>query len=159
MKSLALAFAILLSAASAVAETREITPDSVLAEMNLRRLAERLPPLSAEARMMAAARDRMRDMEDLGYWGHVAPDGRSPFLWLHLRNYRYANAGENLANGFETVRLLVDSWMESPGHRANILSPLFTECGIDVIEGSTRGRATGKSVIVLFAREGLSVLP
>ena len=102
---------------------------------------------------MGAAQDRMRDMAELGYWSHVAPDGRSPFLWLHVRNYAYANAGENLSNGFETVKLLVDSWMESPGHRANILSPLYSDCGIDVIDGSTKGRASGRSVVVLFGRQ------
>lgn len=152
MKSLALAVSLLLASVVG-AQPTEITPETVLAEMNARRAAAGLAPIAAERRLAEAARDRMRDMEDLGYWSHVAPDGRSPFLWLRVRNYPYATAGENLANGFETVKLLVDSWMESPGHRDNILSPAFSDCGIAVIEGGTTGRATGKSVVVLFARQ------
>jgi uncharacterized protein YkwD len=61
-------------------------------------------------------------------------------------------AAENLANGFETARLLVESWMESPGHRANILGPSYSDCGIAIIEGSTKGPARGKSIVVLFGR-------
>ena len=42
--------------------------------------------------------------------------------------------------------------MESPGHRDNILSPLYMDCGVAIIDGSTKGRATGKSIVVLFGR-------
>jgi uncharacterized protein YkwD len=92
----------------------------------------------------------MHDMEDLGYWSHESPDGRSPFLWLHSRGYLYSSAAENLAAGFETAPLLVSSWMESPGHRQNIMSADYQHCGIAIIDGSTKGPATGKSIVVLF---------
>lgn len=132
---------------------REITRESVLAEMNVIRADAGLPPLRADERLVGAAEDRIRDMEELGYWAHQSPDGRTPFVWLKTRAYPYSYAGENLASGFETVSLMVNSWMESRGHRENIMSPIFTDCGIAVIEGSTTGRAMGKSVVVLFARE------
>ena len=77
----------------------------------------------------------------------------SPFMWLTLRGYSFSNAGENLAAGFETAEVLVQSWMESPGHRRNILAPQFHDVGIAVIEGAVARRATGRSVVVLFARE------
>ena len=64
--------------------------------------------------------------------------------WLFLL------AGENLATGFETTELLVTGWMESPGHRDNILSPHFEDCGIAIIDGLTTRRATGKSIVVMF---------
>jgi len=131
----------------------DITVNSVLASMNMYREGNGLPPLREDPRLDLAAADRMRDMEDLGYWSHESPDGRSPFQWLQPRGYTFRYAGENLAAGFETTELLVISWMESEGHRANILSPEYDDCGIAVIEGSTKGRATGKSVVVMFARE------
>ncbi|HWS73226.1 MAG TPA: CAP domain-containing protein, partial [Thermoanaerobaculia bacterium] len=112
-----------------------------------------LPPLRLDERIDAAAGDRMHDMEDLGYWSHQSPDGRSPFVWLRPHAYDYSFAGENLACGFETSELLVDSWMESKGHRDNILSPFYTDCGIAIIDGSTMGRATGKSIVVMFGRQ------
>jgi uncharacterized protein YkwD len=128
----------------------EITVDSVLASMNDYRAEAGLAPLSIEARLTLAADDRMRDMEELAYWSHEAPDGRSPFLWLHSRGYLYSFAGEILAAGFETTPVLVSSWMESPGHRANIMSRDYEHCGIAIIDGSTKGPATGKSIVVLF---------
>ena len=142
--------AALLGALSASAT--EITPQSIIAQMNGYRAAEGLGPLRIDSRLLKAAEDRMRDMEEQEYWAHVGPDGLPPFRWIKPRGYTFMHAGENLAAGFETAEVLVDSWMESRGHRANILSPLYSDCGIAVIEGSTTGRAAGKSVVVLFAR-------
>ncbi|HYM62566.1 MAG TPA: CAP domain-containing protein [Thermoanaerobaculia bacterium] len=130
----------------------EITRASVVAAMNAIRADHQLPPLRDDDRLDAAADDRMRDMENNGYWGHVSPDGRSPFVWLPIHGYLYSNAGENLASGFETTEVLLASWMESEGHRENILSIVFRDCGVAIIDGSTLGRASGRSVVVLFAR-------
>lgn len=128
----------------------DITRESVVAAMNDDRAQHHLPPLREDARLDAAAGDRMKDMEDQSYWAHESPDGRSPFVLLASRGYEYHWAGENLATGFETTELLVAGWMESPGHRANILSPHFEDCGIAIIDGLTMRRGTGKSIVVMF---------
>lgn len=130
----------------------EITSASILAAMNAARAKQGLLPLRADDRLMHAAEDRMRDMEELEYWSHDAPDGRSPFVWLRPNGYEFQHAGENLATGFDTTEVLVEGWMESPGHRANILSADYDDCGIAVIDGSTTRRAMGKSIVVLFGR-------
>jgi len=135
------------------AAASEITRDSVLASMNAYRAEKGLPALRFDARLQKAADDRMRDMEEQEYWAHEAPDGRSPFTWVRAERYDFEFAGENLACGFETTELLVSSWMESPGHRDNILSPLYADCAIAIIDGSTRGRAAGKSIVVMFGRQ------
>jgi len=145
-------FAALLLAIATPLFAADITPDTVLTQMNAYRAKEGLAPLRFDQRLMLAAGDRMHDMEDLEYWAHDAPDGRSPFVWLKPRGYDFRFAGENLATGFETVELLVEGWMESPGHRANILSTDYADVGIAVIDGSTTHRATGKSIVVLFGR-------
>jgi uncharacterized protein YkwD len=136
----------------------DITRASVVAEMNLRRAADGLPPLHEDVRLDRAADDRLMDMEDMEYWGHVSPDGREPFVWLKPRGYDYAFAGENLASGFDTAEVLLDAWMESKGHRANILSPLYDDCGVAIVEGATTGRASGMSVVVLFGRQRIPVI-
>lgn len=146
-------FVLLISAlAASNAGAAEITVKSVVAEMNVRRIAAGLPALRADDRLTQAADDRMRDMEEQSYWSHVAPDGRRPFERLRPRGYDFYYAGENLAAGFETTELLVDSWMESKGHRENILSPIYQDCGVSILEGSTTRRATGMSIVVLFGR-------
>lgn len=144
---------------SVAAAASDITRTTVLEQMNARRLASLLPPLRHDARLDLAAEDRMRDMEDQAYWGHTSPDGRSPFAWLLQRGYDYWFAGEILAAGFETAEVLVDGWMESEGHRDNIMAPMFQECGIAIIEGGTTGKTSGKSIVVLFGRVKLSSPP
>lgn len=148
-----LALAIALLAPSLFAS--EITRANVLAQMNVHRSSAGLLPLTQDIRLNLAAEDRIRDMEEQGYWSHVGPDGRSPFEWLRPRGYEFAVAGENLASGFDTAEVLVEAWMESKGHRENILAPYYRECGLAIIDGSTTGRASGRSVVVLFgARRG-----
>jgi uncharacterized protein YkwD len=152
MKRTLLALLLAVFATSSFASPNEITPENVIALMNVERAAYGLTPLKLDSRLAKAAEDRMRDMEEGGWWSHESPEGRSPFVWLAVRAYDYEFAGENLAAGFETARLLVSSWMESPGHRQNILSPNFDECGIAIIDGSTIHPANGKSVVVMFGK-------
>lgn len=139
--------------------SNEITAANVLRLMNDYRATEGLPPLHDNERLDLAAGDRMHHMEEESFWAHESPDGQSPFQWLDRRAYNYRAAGENLAYGFETARLLVQSWMESRGHRANIMSPNYEDCGIAIIDGSTLGPATGKSIVVMFGRQHDGVTP
>ncbi|HSP15453.1 MAG TPA: CAP domain-containing protein [Thermoanaerobaculia bacterium] len=148
-KLLVMAIAFVATAAFA----SDITRSSVVAEMNVRRVAAGLPQLHEDVRLDQAADDRVTDMEDEGYWSHVSPEGREPFVWLQPHGYDYQYAGENLASGFDTVEVLVDAWMESKGHRANILSPIYQDCGVAIVEGSTTRRASGKSIVVMFGRQ------
>lgn len=149
MRRALLAFTVSLLLAAPLAAS-DITGQSVIDAMNVSRGRHALPLLREDSRLDKAANDRIADMEDFAYWAHESPDGRSPFAWLRPAGYDYRTAGENLAAGFETTELLMQSWMESAGHRANILSPEYQDCGVAVIDGSTRGRATGKSIVVLF---------
>jgi uncharacterized protein YkwD len=143
--------------AAAAAQASEITRASVVAEMNVRRAAFGLPPLREDSRLDQAADDRISDMEDQGYWAHVSPDGKEPFVWMRPRGYIYRYAGENLASGFETTEVLVDAWMESEGHRANIMSPQYRDCGVSIIDGSTTTRAVGRSIVVEFGTAAVDV--
>ena len=108
------------SVTSGIADERTL---ALLEAMNRRRSAHGLEPLELDRRLNLAAADRAADMFALGYFDHVSPDGRSPFLKVTGRGYSYRAVGENLAAGYGTAEAIVDGWMRSPGHRANILSP------------------------------------
>ncbi len=140
-------------APSVPATKTPITVASVLAEMNRVRAAAGIAPFREDFRLTMAADARMEDMVALAYWSHESPGGQSPFVFVPPRGYRHRTLGENLASGFETAELLVQSWLESKGHRENLLSPEFVDVGIAVIDGSTLKRAAGRSVVVIFGRE------
>lgn len=131
---------------------QHIQPVTLLTEINAHRTERRLDPLRLNSALESAAMQRMQHMLDLGYWSHEAPDGTSPFVWLRGAGYLYSSAGENLARGFETAEVLVESWMESPGHRSALLSDSYVDVGFAVVEGSTTGRSTGYSVVAMFGR-------
>ena len=154
MDRLTLALLLLIPPAAVAAE---ITPGAVVDSMNAYRAQAHLPPLREDSRLDAAAAERMRDMEEQGYWAHESPEGRSPFVWLLPHGYAFRSAGENLACGFETNELLMTGWMESKGHRENILSSDYLDCGVAVIDGATTGRGSGKSIVVMFGRTMINV--
>lgn len=148
MRATLLLFALILSTSSASAA--EIRRATLLETINERRQEQGLSPLRLNHSLNLAAEDRMSEMTDLGYWGHVSPEGRQPFVWIRTHGYVYSRAGENLARGFDTAEVLVASWMESEGHRATLLSPDYEDLGLAIMEGSTTGRAGGHSVVALF---------
>lgn len=131
-----------------------ITVENVLELINAWRDHYGLDPLEEDKRLSLAAEDRIIDMEERLYWGHNHPtEGGSPFVWLRKRGYISRAAGENLSAGYETAWMMVLGWMNSPGHRDNILSPEFEHIGVAWIDGGTTQRMEGRSVVALFASE------
>lgn len=108
---------------------------SILSEINARRAEEGLPGLTMDSKLCALS--AIRAYECTQSWGHTRPDGRSCFTVLSDYNYNIWSAcGENLlycSSGFSAADM-VDVWMNSDGHRANILNPEFTHAGIGVYQ-------------------------
>jgi len=126
---------------------------AILDEMNRERARRGLTPLRFDSRLNAAAADRAADMFSRGYFDHVSPDGRSPFLAVQARGYRYATVGENLAVGYRTPQSVVSGWMRSPGHRENILGKAYDEVGLALVDGSPVRGYGGPTVVAFYARE------
>ena len=103
-----------------------------------------LPALTLNPVLNQAAAAKAEDMILKRYFAHISPEGVKPWYWFKRVGYDYAYAGENLASGFTDPTELVDSWMASPGHRANILSPYYSDLGLGVIA------AGNKTVVVEF---------
>jgi uncharacterized protein YkwD len=134
-------------------EGTEISAESIVAAMNAERRQRGLGELRLDARLNAAAADRARDMFAKGYFNHVSPDGTQPFVWVKNHHYRYATIGENLADGYRSARAVVDGWMHSPGHRANVLGTSFEDVGLSIVRGSPNRHTNGYTVVALYARE------
>jgi uncharacterized protein YkwD len=132
-------------------EADDVSRGSLLQAMNEQRALRRLPPLHRNVRLDAAAADRIRDMFEFRYFAHVAPDGTEPFVWVKQRGYRYARVGENLAMGQTAARQVVEQWMASAGHRANILGS-FDDAGIAIASGTPTGRSRGYTFVAMYGR-------
>jgi hypothetical protein len=90
-------------------------------------------------------------MLSVDYWSHNAPDGTTPWQWIEGEGYAYTNAGENLARGFNTTEGIIDAWLESPSHRANVLNRDYTEVGFAAVNGTMSGQKT-TLVVAMYAR-------
>ena len=109
----------------------------VLTLVNQERATAGLSPLTAHAGCDQVAYDHSWDMDYRDFFSHTNPDNASPFDRMAGAGVTYTAAGENIAAGYATPAAVMTGWMNSPGHRANILNPNFTEIGIGVRQGST----------------------
>lgn len=125
---------------------------AVLCLINEERAAERLPALSKEPRLERAAIEYARLMRERDFFAHEGPDGSTPHSRILAAGYpQDAAGGENLAWGqreASTPSAIVRGWMESEGHRKNILRPQFKYIGIGIVRGSPRhGQSDDESAI------------
>lgn len=101
---------------------------------NQERAAAGLPPLASDPALMTAAQGHSQDMADHDFVSHTGSDGSTHYQRIARAGYSplYASA-ENIAAGYASPASVVAAWMASPGHRANILSPLYTHIGVGYV--------------------------
>lgn len=132
-----------LAAPTDVTSYRKVGLDAkeVIALTNLERKANGLRTLTFNQLLTNMAKAKTLDMIDRQYFEHVSPIGVDIGDLAMQYGYRYFHVGENLALGdFASSSHVVDGWMDSPGHRANILGKDFTEIGVYVARGQWKGR-------------------
>jgi uncharacterized protein YkwD len=135
--------------------------NSALCLVNQERTSRGLKPLKSNRRLANAARNHARDMVARGYFSHDSMNGASFVDRIRKAGYVSARAfpslGEDLAWGsgsLGTPREIVESWMDSPGHRANILSPKFREGGMGVAFGDPGAGEEGVTYALDFGSGG-----
>lgn len=89
----------------------------------------------SNATLTKMALDKAKDMYNNGYFDHNSPTYGSPFDMMKKYGISYRYAGENIAKGQRTPQEVMTAWMNSSGHRANILSPNFTTIGVAYYNG------------------------
>jgi uncharacterized protein YkwD len=112
----------------------------VLELVNQERAGHGLAPLAASDELQAAARGYAGAMASGGFFAHNGPDGSTPASRVEAAGYRgWSWVAENIAAGQRSPEQVMSSWMNSPGHRQNLLSPTAREIGIGHVEqGGTK---------------------
>jgi uncharacterized YkwD family protein len=127
--------------ATAKEEPTQQVDDSIMLQVvdltNKEREKAGLQPLQVDSALMANAQEKSLDMKNNNYFSHQSPTLGSPFDQMKNRGITYKAAGENIAKGQTTAEQVVEGWMNSAGHRANILDSKFTHIGVGyVAEGN-----------------------
>jgi uncharacterized protein YkwD len=122
--------------------TRSPATDPAVAEVvrlvNVERGRAGCAAVHVDARLATAARLHSEDMAKQNYFSHTSLDGRSPWDRIRAQGYAYGSA-ENIAAGYSTPAAVMTGWMNSAGHRANILNCANTALGVGVARGGSYG--------------------
>lgn len=130
----------------------DITIEKLFQKTNDERTEQGLPPLKYNNTLAEAARNKAQDMFTYNYWAHYRPgDGTAPWDFIKKAGYTYEYAGENLAQGFLFSDMVVNGWMGSSTHRANILRPEYDEIGFAVMNGVLQNQET-TLVVQMFGK-------
>jgi uncharacterized YkwD family protein/spore coat assembly protein SafA len=104
--------------------------NQVISLTNQERAKAGIPGLQTDWELSRVARHKSEEMSNLKYFSHTSPKYGSPFDMMKAFGIQYKTAGENIAQGQSSPDSVVKSWMNSPGHRQNILSPNYTHIGV-----------------------------
>ena len=105
----------------------------VIRLVNQIRTENGLNTLSYNWELARVARYKSQDMKDNGYFAHNSPIYGTPFQMIKNFGISYRSAGENIAKGYTTPQAVVNAWMNSSGHRANILNAGYTQIGVGYV--------------------------
>nr|WP_082147186.1 CAP domain-containing protein [Rubeoparvulum massiliense] len=119
--------------------TIQWTERQVVDLVNQERAKFGLPPLRHNPELARVARFKSSDMRDRHYFSHQSPTYGSPFQMMQAFRISFRSAGENIAAGQPTPNQVMQGWMNSPGHRQNILNGGFTEIGVGYVTGGSYG--------------------
>lgn len=114
---------------SVASETRAFETE-VIRLVNEIRADYGLSPLTENWELSRVARYKSTDMSTLGYFSHTSPTYGTPFEMIKSFGLSYRTAGENIARGYKSAEAVVNGWMNSSGHRANILNESFKYIGV-----------------------------
>ncbi|NBI29987.1 CAP domain-containing protein [Chengkuizengella marina] len=102
--------------------------------VNVERAKYDLPPLKVDKKLSEVARIKSEDMQSKDYFNHTSPTYGSPFDMMRSFGVSYRSAAENIAYGQRTPQQVVNAWMNSSGHRKNILNSSSTHIGVGYVE-------------------------
>lgn len=114
------------------ARVSDITPATIIQLTNVQRIQRKIGSLATNPLLTKAALKKADDMAQKNYFAHISPSGITPWYWFKQAGYSYTYAGENLAIDFVTSEDIITAWLNSPSHRANLLSSKYRDIGVAV---------------------------
>lgn len=120
-------------------DASDVQAEQVLALVNKERLSRGLNPLKLDSELNRVAAAKSKDMGENDYFSHDSPTYGSPFDMMHTFGIDYRSAGENIAAGQRSAADVMNSWMNSSGHRANILNKDYQYLGVGYYAGGSYG--------------------
>lgn len=122
------------------ADRKESTQaQEVLKLVNQERAKQGLSALTLDTKLTSIANMKAADMRDKNYFDHTSPTYGTPFQMLQNYGVTYRSAGENIAAGQRSASEVMNSWMNSSGHRANILNKNYKKLGVGYVTGGSYG--------------------
>ena len=110
--------------------------NQVVTLVNQERAKAGLAPLKINTKLAGVAERKAEDLRDKNYFAHNSPTYGSPFDMMKQFGITYTSAGENIAKGQKTPTEVMNGWMNSPGHKANIMNANYTEIGVGYVTDS-----------------------
>ena len=110
--------------------------NQVVTLVNQERAKAGLAPLKINTKLAGVAERKAEDLRDKNYFAHNSPTYGSPFDMMKQFGITYTSAGENIAKGQKTPAEVMNGWMNSPGHKANIMNANYTEIGVGYVTDS-----------------------
>lgn len=130
------------------AESPALSKDVLIELTNKERILNGKIPLKESSVLNKVAMLKAKDEANKGYFAHTSIEGKSSWYWFALVGYKFTTIGENLAVLFNDEKSVVQAWMNSPSHKANILRSKFTQIGMAVVSGLYKGQKTSYVVEV-----------
>ncbi len=137
----------------------DVSSPQLLIDTNAQRQSHHEGPLVLDSDLMTAAQTKANDMAARNYWSHITPDGKTPWTFMTTAGYQYAAAGENLAYGFSSSNAVLNGWMHSQEHRANILNAAYSQVGFGIADSPNyQGNGPETIIVAMYGEPAGSVL-
>lgn len=134
-----------------------VIQSEIISLTNTERTDNKVGILTENALLDRSAQAKADDMAARGYFAHTGPDGKDPWSWIDASGYDYQYAGENLAVRFVDSKDVVNAWMASPTHRANMVKAAYTEIGVGIAQGTYKGEMA-TFVVQHFAKPSAAMI-
>ena len=147
------------SPSSVLAYATNISVNGLQESQNAMRSQNGSSQLALNSKLATAAQNKANDMAARNYWSHNTPEGNEPWVFISNAGYSYQQAGENLAYGFDSSSAVVQGWMDSPSHKANLLDPDYSEIGFGIANSANYQDRGPQTIVVAMYAMPASALP